>query len=153
MDSELKIVGKRRIEGFRRSSVWAKDQIVYFVAEFSEPFGSHMIVNGIDITEQNERTLAGKGTNLTASFRFANPKNKQILVKVALSPVSIEGARKNLAAEIPAWNFEKVRADAKAKWNKELSKIEVSGGTEDQLKTFYTALYHTNIAAEYFSGR
>ena len=62
------------------------------------------------------------------------------MLKVALSPVSIEGARKNLAAELPGWDFDKVRADAKAAWNKELSKIEVSGGTDAQTTTFYTAL-------------
>ena len=150
LDSELKIVGKNRVEGFRRSSSWAKDQIVYFVAEFSRSFVSHTIANGIDITEQNERMMAGKGTNLTASMRFANPQDGKILVKVAISPVSIEGARKNLAAEIPDWNFDKVRQDAKNAWNKELAQIEVSGGSDAQMTTFYTALYHTKIQPNIF---
>lgn len=150
LDSELKIVGKNRVEGFRRSSSWAKNQIVYFVAEFSEPFVSHTILTGIDITEQNERMKQAKGTDLKAAFRFANPKSKKILVKVAISPVSIEGARKNLAAEIPDWNFDKVRNDAKKAWNKELSQIEVFGGTDAQTTNFYTALYHTKIQPNVF---
>jgi len=64
---------------------------------------------------------------------------------------AIEGARKNLEAELPGWDFDKVRADAKAAWNKELSKIEVSGGTPNQTTNFYTALYHTMIAPNLFS--
>ncbi len=151
LDSELKIVGKNRVEGFRRSSSWAKDQIVYFVAEFSESVVSQLITHGDMMSSFDEGKTAAKGTDIGVSLRFKNPENKKILVKVAISPVSIEGARKNLAAEIPDWNFEKVRNDAKAKWNKELSKIEVSGGTNDQLTTFYTALYHTAIQPNIFN--
>ena len=150
LDSELKIVGNNRIEGYRRSSSWAKDQIVYFVAEFSEPFASHTITNSPDITEQNEKITEAKGISLISLLRFRNPNDKKILVKVAISPVSIEGARKNLAAEIPDWNFDKVRNDAKAAWNKELSQIEVSGGTDAQMTNFYTALYHTKIQPNIF---
>ncbi len=150
LDSELKFVGKNRVEGFRRSSSWAKDQIVYFVAEFSESFVSHSVVYDDVLTEQGERANTGKGTNISTLMRFKNPKNEPILVKVALSPVSIEGARKNLAAEIPDWNFEKVRCDAKKAWNKELSQIEVSGGTDAQMTNFYTALYHTKIQPNIF---
>ena len=152
LDSELKIVGKNRIEGFRRSSSWAKDQAVYFAAEFSEPFASHSIIKGIDadISEHNAHAKQGKGTALHTSLSFINPKNKKILVRVAVSPVSVEGARKNLAAELNHWNFDKVRNDAKAAWNKELARIEVSGGTTAQMTNFYTALYHTKIQPNVF---
>ncbi len=147
LNSELKIVGKNRIEGFRRSSSWAKDQIIYFAAEFSEPFRNANIVQ-----DKNElhTTHFAKGTNSTGILQFGNLANKQLLIKVAVSSVSIEGARKNLAAEIPDWNFDKVRADAKAAWNKELSQIEVSGGTGAQMTNFYTALYHTKIQPNIF---
>ncbi len=140
LDSELKIVGNNRIEGYRRSSSWAKDQIVYFVAEFSQPFTDYGISTEPNQTEKIEKA---KGNNIKAFLRF--DVNKPLLVKVAISPVGISGARRNLQAEIPHWNFEKVRTDAKNLWNKELSQIEVSGGTDDQLTTFYTALYHTKI--------
>ena len=83
-------------------------------------------------------------------FNFDLGSDNVVMLKVALSPVSIEGARKNLAAEMPGWDFDKVRADAKAAWNKELSKIEVSGGTDAQLTNFYTALYHTMIQPNIF---
>ena len=151
LDSELRISGKNQIEGFRRSSSWAKDQIVYFVAEFSQPFASHGIAYNDVLTEQGEWIRDAKGTNLTGLFHFKNPGSRKILVKVAISYVSIEGARKNLAAEVPGWDFDKVRADAKATWNKELSKIEVSGGTDAQTTTFYTALYHTMIHPSIFN--
>jgi predicted alpha-1,2-mannosidase len=150
LDSELKIVGKNRVEGYRRSTSWAKDQTVYFVAEFSEAFASTTVAYNDVMTEQGERAKQAKGTHIGASLRFKNPKNKKILVKVAISPVSVEGARKNLTAELPHWNFEKVRNDAKKAWNRELSSIEVSGGTEAQLTNFYTALYHTKIHPNIF---
>jgi predicted alpha-1,2-mannosidase len=145
LDSELRIVGANRIEGYRRSSSWAKDQVVYFVAEFSQPFADYGIT-----TNDNppEKTNKAKGTNIKAHFRF--DANKPLLVKVSLSPTGISGARKNLMYELPHWNFEKVRGDAKSAWNKELSKIEVSGGTEAQTTNFYTALYHTMIAPNVF---
>ncbi|MEO8572598.1 MAG: GH92 family glycosyl hydrolase, partial [Pyrinomonadaceae bacterium] len=84
-------------------------------------------------------------------FAFDTNEGETILLKVAISYVSIEGARKNLKAELPGWDFDKVRADARAAWNKELSKIEVSGGTDDQTTTFYTALYHTMIHPSVFN--
>ena len=146
LDSELKFVGKNRVEGFRRSSSWAKDQVIYFVAEFSKPFAYGSTIKA---SENDPRTVDRK--NIKAVFRFKTVANEKIMVKVALSPVSVEGARKNLAAELPGWDFDKVRADAKAAWNKELSKIEVSGGTPEQTTTFYTALYHTMIQPNIFN--
>lgn len=155
LNSEFKVVSKNRIEGFRRSKSWAKNQIVYFVAEFSKPFKSvftqssnprKVIVLKIIENSKNQNLNPIRGEDLKTSFSFNNPKNEPILLKVALSPVSIEGARKNLEAELNHWNFEKVRNDAKNDWNKELSKIEVSGGSDAQLTNFYTSLYHAMIA-------
>lgn len=139
LDSDIKLVGNRRIEGFRRSTSWAKDQTVYFVAEFSKPWAK---------THGDTRVDDDKCSRF---FNFLTEKDEQIVLKVAISHVSIEGARKNLAAELPGWDFEKVRSDAKAAWNKELSKIDVSGGTPDQTTTFYTALYHTMIQPNIFN--
>jgi predicted alpha-1,2-mannosidase len=145
LDSEVKIVGNNRIEGFRRSSSWAKDQVVYFVAEFSRPF-----MGGLVSSEYFSNSIGLKGENVNSLLRFEARTNQQILVKVAISPVSIEGARKNLEAELPHWDFEKVRSEAKNAWNKELSKIEVSGGSDAQMTNFYTALYHTKIQPNIF---
>ncbi|MEO6588761.1 MAG: GH92 family glycosyl hydrolase, partial [Pyrinomonadaceae bacterium] len=156
LGSFLRIVGNNRIEGYRRSSSWAKDQTVYFVAEFSKPFAGYKVgfqnkgdsQEGFSIIDGNIDSIDRDNTK--ANFVFDTKAGEQILLKVAISPVNIEGARKNLAAEIPGWDFEKVRNDAKTAWNKELSKIEVSGGTDAQLTTFYTALYHTAIQPNIF---
>lgn len=161
LDSSVRVVGPNRLEGYRRSTSWAKDQIVYFVADFSKPLESVTVQSitggrGKTVTFTPDGKMSGsleqfKGIDLKAAWSFSTNANEQILVKVAISNVSIEGARKNLAAELPGWDFDKVRADAKAAWNKELSKIEVSGGTDAQTTTFYTALYHTMIQPNIFN--
>ena len=147
----LNVVSNTRIEGWRTSSSWAKDQRVYFVAEFSKPF--EPTVESISNQGAVRTHSVGKqtyGSNIKAAFSFPSTAG-QVQVKVAISYVSIEGARKNLEAELPGWDFDKVRVDAKAAWNKELSKIEVSGGTPDQTTNFYTALYHTMIQPNVFN--
>jgi predicted alpha-1,2-mannosidase len=147
LDSYLKIVDATHIEGFRRSSGWAKDQIVYFAAEFSKPFS----FSGIAVDDKIVQGLReARGTNLKSFFRFDARSGRPILLKVAISAGSIEGAKRNLAAELDHWDFEKVKTDADRAWNHELSKVQVSGGTDAQLKTFYTALYHTMIAPNLF---
>ena len=151
LDSETKIINNKRIEGFRRSKSWAKDQVVYFSAEFSKPFYDYSTNIGSEPGIPPKLYLVEKrsvvnGKDIKTVFKFNVKNNEKILLKVALSPVSIEGARKNLEAELDHWNFEKVRSDAKQDWNKELSKIEVSGGSYAQLTNFYTSLYHTMIA-------
>jgi putative alpha-1,2-mannosidase len=83
-----------------------------------------------------------KGTELALSFSKQVKKGEKILVKVALSPTSYEGAKLN-SSEIKHWDFEKAHKDAIAIWNKELSKIEVNSNDKDKLAIFYTALYHT----------
>jgi len=147
LDSFLRIVDSTHVEGYRRSEAWAKNQIVYFVAEFSRP----MTASGIAIDSASSAKLTqASGDNLKAFFQFDTSDGVPLQVKVAISSVSIEGARKNLAAELPHWDFDKARADAMRAWNTELSKIEITGGTEAQLKNFYTALYHTMIAPNLF---
>src|SRR5205085_2756163 len=78
LDSQVRIVGKNQIEGYRRSSSWASDQIIYFVAEFSEPFVSSSIAIDDMITERSNRLTEAKGTNLTALLRFDNSDKKSI---------------------------------------------------------------------------
>lgn len=148
LDSQIKVVGKNTVEGFRRSSSWAKDQLVYFVAEFSKPFEiNHFNVEGVDLSNNVSLDSA---KNIKAKFIFKTSANEQILVKVGISAVSVENARQNLKAEVPDWNFEKVRQDAKNAWNKELSQIEVTDDNQENLTKFYTALYHTKIQPNIF---
>ena len=148
LDSALRVVSPTRIEGYRRSDAWARDQVVYFVAEFSQPFTSY----GIALDDQlKDGSDSARGQNVKASFRFDARRGTPLLVKVAISAVDIEGARKNLAAELSHWDFNRVKTEADAAWGRELGKIQVAGGTEAQRKTFYTALYHTMLAPNLFT--
>lgn len=123
----------KTITGFRMSEGWAKDQRVYFVAEFSEPVQ----------LEENERDTIG-------IFSVAST-SQPLLVKVGISAVSVENARENLQQELPGWNFASVVAKANADWNRELSKIAIKTQDERAKRIFYTALYHTMIAPSVFS--
>jgi len=134
---------------------------VYFHAEFSGPFhnfgvwsatlppGSYReILNKPAFVEacQNAQIISGcrqmDGKHLGFYTEFATHSNETVLVKVGISFVSIEGARNNLKAEIPDWDFDKVRRQARQAWANALSCITVDGGTENQKAAFYTSLYH-----------
>lgn len=86
------------------------------------------------------------GTAYIARFDFSTKKDEQIIVSTAISGVSMEGAAKNLQAEVPENDFEKYRLQAKETWNKELSKIKVESEDKDDKTVFYTALYHSMLA-------
>ena len=145
--SNLKIISNTEISGLRRSKRWAEDQYVFFYAKFSKPFHSC----GIALNDTlREGLKSAEGQNIRAFFQFDTKENEQILVKIGISAVDEEGARKNLEAENPAWDFEKVAENAKEQWNTFLSKIDVEGGVEKQRRIFYTALYHTAIAPNIF---
>lgn len=135
-ETHIEAEGNNRIVGYRHSSGWAKDQKVFFVAEFSKPFDSFEL--------KGENNMFGR-----ASFKTTD--GEQVLMKVAISPVSIEGAKANLAAEMPAFDFEATRKAASKTWNDELAKIKVKSQDPEALKKFYTALYHTMIVPATFS--
>jgi predicted alpha-1,2-mannosidase len=145
IESHAEIAGTDEIVGFRRSRHWADDQYVYFAAKFSKPFGAAGVAAG-DTIAGNEAS----GTNVKAFATFRTAANEPILVKVGISAVDVEGARRNRDAEIPGWDFERTRIDARDAWNAALGKIHVRGGTKAQRVTFYTALYHTMLAPNLF---
>lgn len=148
LESTVHFVSETEIEGTRRSSAWAKDQVVYFVAIFSKPFAGY----GCAIEDKIEAGLKrAKGRHIKAYVRFVTNNNEDILVKVGISAVSIDGARKNLETEIADWNFGKIRGKAEEQWNNILGKISVEGRNRDQKKIFYTALYHTLLCPNLFS--
>lgn len=135
--ANLEIVDQQTIRGMRRSNAWATDQHFYFYLQFSKPFTEQTLLKN------------DKEETVNAQFSFDNA-DQELLVKVGISSVSMEGAQKNLEQEIPAWDFEKVKETAKATWEKELQKIAIEGGTEDQKTIFYTALYHSFLAPNLF---
>jgi predicted alpha-1,2-mannosidase len=133
LNGKIKILDKKSIEGYRKSYAWAADQRVYFRIEFSKPF------TGKSLRGEGNEVLTG------GAFEFDVKKGEQVVVKVAISGVDEEGAKKNMQVELPHWDFNKVRTDCEAMWNQELNKIQVKGGTSDQQVIFYTALYHCFI--------
>ena len=143
----IKKISNTEIEGLRRSHGWAWDQYVYFVAKFSKPFISADLA--INDTIKNGITEA-TGKNIKAVLNFQTSDNEAILVKVGISAVSTDGARKNLASEIPNWDFEAVKKETQNVWNKQLSKIEVEGGTPEQQTIFYTSMYHAALSPNIF---
>jgi len=143
LESSIKVISETQIEGLRRSRSWAENQYVYFVAEFSKPFSSYEIAVATQVVPGIKN--ADNKKNIKAIFHFNTSAGEKIYVKVGISAVSEEGARLNLNTEIQGWDFDKIRNNAKATWNKELSKIEVEGGTDQQKTVFYTALYHTMV--------
>ena len=148
LDSEIHIVNDSEISGFRRSTRWAEDQHVYFYAKFSKPFKSYGIA--INDTLVDNITDA-KGKNIKAFVNYSTKQNEKVLVKIGISSVSIDNAKMNLEAEIKGWDFNEIREQANDQWNDHLSKIIVEGGTEKQLRIFYTSLYHSAIEPNLFS--
>lgn len=144
LESSLQLIDDHTVAGLRRSKAWATDQYVYFVIEFSMPFRQSGIwVN--DKTVPAGTTTISNEKNIKAFFTFDNKQGKPVMAKVAISGVSIEGARKNLKSEVPGWDFNAVKKNAEKKWDAALSSIAVSGGDKAQLRKFYTALYHTMV--------
>jgi predicted alpha-1,2-mannosidase len=138
----LRIVSDRRIEGLRRSKFWAGDQYHYFAMEFSKPFIGHKLYeHGAEV-----KATHTDGTALQSVLTFDAGPDEKIEVKVATSAVSAEGAWKNLEAEATDVNFDRARAAAGKAWNDYLGKVQVEGGTAEEKRVFYTALYHSLLA-------
>ncbi|MCD6111977.1 MAG: GH92 family glycosyl hydrolase, partial [Bacteroidales bacterium] len=146
ISSSLKKVSGTEICGKRISHAWANNQFIYFVARFSQPF-TKIIIDKNDTILNDITETSGK--NIKAVLNFDIKKNKPLLVKVGISAVSIEGARKNLDAEIPGWNFDTIKSSSEKLWTDELKKISVQG-TEKEKTIFYTALYHSLLAPNTF---
>ncbi len=146
VNSWFRVVSNTEIEGFRRSTAWANDQYIYFVAKFSKPFKNFGIAEDDKLTGHKEL----EGENIKAFLTFDTKEDEDILVKVGISAVNAEGAWDNLEKEISAWDFENTKAKARDEWNKELSKIVVNGGSEEQKTVFYSALYHSFLVPNLF---
>ncbi len=145
--SHLEFHNNNTIQGYKI----AQEAIVYFVAEFSKPFDAYGTWDGNYKTPESSASVfpyksAESGNNIGAFVRYKTSQNEVIYVKVGLSYTSVEGARNNLKTEIPGWDFETVRREAKDKWNRELTRLTVSGDSEDRKQIFYTALYHSLLA-------
>ncbi|MEL7122010.1 MAG: GH92 family glycosyl hydrolase, partial [Bacteroidota bacterium] len=119
---------QRTISGYCHTSNWVKRRY-FFTVKFDHPYYA---------AEELAAQPNEKAPKYVLSFDL---KGKPLQVKVALSTVSEEGAKKNLESEIPNWNFEEIRQNAKRKWNNYLTKIDITAD-EKQKRVFYTSLYH-----------
>jgi predicted alpha-1,2-mannosidase len=145
--STLRVVSPREVEGSRRSRGWARDQTVYFVARFSRDLDPLLASDGVPRPGE----LQASWSNVKAALRFHAHAGERLVVKVGLSAVSLAGARRNLEAELPGWDFDAVRRAAAQTWRRALGRIEVAGGTEAQRTIFYTALYHLLLQPNLFT--
>jgi predicted alpha-1,2-mannosidase len=139
LESSLELVNEYEVRGMRRSRSWAANQYLFFYIKFEKPLREYGIAVN-DTLQKGMRSANGK--NLKAYFSFDLPSDKTLHLKIGISGVSMENAKRNLDAEIQDWDFNKLKTDAESAWNKELGKIEVKGGTSGQQTVFYTALYH-----------
>ena len=144
LESSLKIEDSFTISGLRRSKAWADNQYVFFVMKFSKPISSYGIWQNDFLLNDSTKELVNS-KNIKAFFKFNLDATQELFVQVAISPVSIEGAKRNLTTEIKDLSFNQIKKKAEEKWEKELSKIEVKSDDKNKLSIFYTALYHTAI--------
>ena len=141
-ETYLKVVNNTTLEGYRFSTGWARNQKVYFVIKLSKPFADK------EFTEEKEN---GKSNRSKIVLRYATADNEAIVVKTALSMHSIAEAYKNMEVEAPHFAFDDYRETARNLWEKQLQKITVEGGTEEQKTIFYTTLYQSMLAPNLFS--
>ncbi len=150
----LNVVNKSTIEGYE---VYNNKVKVFFCIRTDRNFSTDSILvedsNSAEIIKDKEKSKPA------VSITFNVPEKEKVGVKIGVSFIDAEQARKNLETEIPDWYFESLKARAREKWNNALGKIEVKGGTIDQKTVFYTALYRTyermvNISEDgrYYSG-
>ncbi len=149
--AELNIESAVRISGKRYTHGWAADKQVYFVIEFSKPIADYDVsVNGQVTSGLSPSPRKFTGTQVKAIFSHA-PSDEPLIVRVGISCTGIEGARKNLKAEIPHWNFKKVQASVGRQWADALACLDAEFPDKALKQAFYTAAYHGMIAPATFN--
>ncbi len=135
-NADLKVTSPDTIVGGRTVYQWAKGRQIFFAMKFSKPFLSSELVND--------------GAGPKCLLRYQTAQDEVIYVKTGISAVSVEGALKNLEAEIPDWNFDRVRERARQAWQHELARVRIETSNLKHREIFYTALYHTMVAPTLF---
>jgi predicted alpha-1,2-mannosidase len=139
------------ITGYRQTAGWARTRTVYFAMTFSKPFSKYGHQNYANDVykgfwrkfDQANDFPEMAGRQIRAWFDFNTQPGEKIKIKFALSPVSTANALNNLRTEAPGWDFDAVKKQGQADWNKELAKIRVKALSNDDMVNFYTAMYHT----------
>ena len=142
-NAHVEVTGPAEVSGWTRGRY-----PVHFVAQFSRPFTATGTWQNDQLTP-GSTSRSGKGVGGWVSFDTTTQRD--VTVKIGVSFVDVEGARNNLRAEAPGWDFDGVRRAARDAWNAQLSKIKVSGGLDTDRTTFYTALYHASLHPNVFN--
>lgn len=140
-DSYIEQVDSVTLKGYRYSNGWARNQKIYFYTKFSRPFDSLQLDKSPIIKDGKEN-----GHGYIARINYNTSENEQIVIRTAISGVSMEGAERNFMAEAQESDFDSYLCKAKKMWNDALGKIEVENSDMDETVTFYTALYHSMLA-------
>jgi len=138
LDAKIEKVSNYEIHGYRHSSAWAKDQRLFFAIKTSHPFN--------DMLQSPPKT--GMPGARRSSLQFINPNNEPVIIKVGISAVDINGAIKNLEAEVLNKDFDTVKKEAQNYWESQLEKIVIESSDLDKKTNFYSALYHTMLAPQ-----
>ncbi len=150
-DSQFQIAGPNEVTGYASSGGFCgmpNTFTVYFVAQFDRPFAGHGTWQHSTVSADS--TMA-RGTETGGYLTFDTTRDPTVKMKIAISYVSIDGARMNLAAEAKSWDVAAVRAGTAAAWRSLLGEVAVSGNTLPERRMFYTALYHTFLDPNLFS--
>ena len=141
-DTYIEVVDNQTINGYRKSTGWAKDQRIYFQIKLSKPFSSFSLFkNNKEISGNKAR---GPGTRITLQFQTTDQES--IVLKTGLSTADIEGAALSIQKESPHYDFELYRHSSNQKWNQQLQKVIVKSINENYDSIFYTMLYQSMLA-------
>ncbi len=140
LDAKIERHSKTEISGYRHSEAWAKDQRLFYVIKTSHPFD-----NVLESSPNTDPLDARR-----SALKFINPNNEPVYIKVGISAVDEDGARKNLEAEVLNKDFETVKSEAQQAWETQLEKIVIETNDDDKKEIFYSALYHTMLAPQLY---
>lgn len=146
-EMEIQVISDTEIVGHKKTVYWGFDQYINFYAKFSKPFTYTMVTDSLPTAADNAKLQP----ICKVLLHFDTTQDEQVLVKVGVSAVDIDGARRNVATEIPDWDFDKVRRNARQAWNNYLSKIDITTDNIEDKTIFYTALYHTAVSPNLFT--
>lgn len=152
--THIRVLNDSTLVGSRQTNGWAKTRKTYFAMKFSKPFKSYGYKN-YSTNEPykgfwrrfsvNKNFPLIQGHDIRAYFNFNTTAGEKIKIKMAISPVSTDGALADMQAEASTWDFAKVKADGQAAWEKQLEKVKIQTLNDSDKVNFYTAMYHAFI--------
>ncbi|MCB0462914.1 MAG: GH92 family glycosyl hydrolase [Flavobacteriaceae bacterium] len=135
LDSKATVYSNTEIGGHRHSKAWATDQFLFYNMVFSRPFKNMTFLDDVN-----------EGKKVKVAFEFDNIESNTLEIKIGISPVDEEGARKNRREELDEKSFEDIKTEAQNTWEKQLEKIVIESNNDDYKTNFYTSMYHVSIA-------